>query len=526
MILSSVGARIAAVFVGFMIASSIGFAQELANNNVIDCSPPDPAPENSCLYTLPPNIFLNGDSRVTVTGTDGRNLTGDWELLGPNDRTIGATLVLIDRTPGQGSKRTPVFESVERDLILQVVEALRPGELVSVYSFDTGDNGLGGRQGGFEKLSGFSTDRSKAISAIENLQIGGTQTLIESSLRDAITVFDAQNSVSAKTILLVSDGFDESSTDIGPVIELAKQKNITISTMTNLWEPAGHVRNGAGIGLMGRLARTTGGWSSVIEMVPYNASSIAEALEETVAAITSSHASIGYIALKEGAVPRDATITLYASTPELGDDTQTTQVSYSSTFSAATPSPPTLAETPAADTEKAEANVEKTRLQHFVQMLSDYWYVLAAIVFLILLALLFLLLKRSGAVREGNIEFIPPENLAPPKAEASPPQEPKTQRAKRQVTGHLLDMATGKRLPLYKGTNGLGRGSKNTIHIQHDSVSRVHAELKYLNAGQFLLKDLKSLNGTFVNNKKITEAVTIQDGGEFSLGTAKFRLMT
>jgi NADPH-dependent 2,4-dienoyl-CoA reductase/sulfur reductase-like enzyme/Fe-S-cluster-containing hydrogenase component 2/CRP-like cAMP-binding protein len=48
----------------------------------------------------------------------------------------------------------------------------------------------------------------------------------------------------------------------------------------------------------------------------------------------------------------------------------------------------------------------------------------------------------------------------------------------------------------------IGRSKQATIHIDHRSVSRLHAEIACFN-GDYYLRDLNSSNGTFVNNSRV-----------------------
>jgi len=62
----------------------------------------------------------------------------------------------------------------------------------------------------------------------------------------------------------------------------------------------------------------------------------------------------------------------------------------------------------------------------------------------------------------------------------------------------------------------VGRASGNDLVIAHRSVSARHAELHF-DGEQFLLRDLSSANGTFVNGERVTSA-TLQDGDTVHLG--------
>jgi pSer/pThr/pTyr-binding forkhead associated (FHA) protein len=61
-----------------------------------------------------------------------------------------------------------------------------------------------------------------------------------------------------------------------------------------------------------------------------------------------------------------------------------------------------------------------------------------------------------------------------------------------------------------------GRLKTCEIHLAHDTVSREHAEFRQEN-GKLWLKDHDSRNGTFVNDKQVSEA-TIAIGDEIRLG--------
>jgi len=71
----------------------------------------------------------------------------------------------------------------------------------------------------------------------------------------------------------------------------------------------------------------------------------------------------------------------------------------------------------------------------------------------------------------------------------------------------------------------IGRRSNNDYIINNTSVSGGHAEIRYTpKDNSFLLVDLQSTNGTFVNGKKITKA-TLHDGDIIEFGAevkAKF----
>ena len=69
----------------------------------------------------------------------------------------------------------------------------------------------------------------------------------------------------------------------------------------------------------------------------------------------------------------------------------------------------------------------------------------------------------------------------------------------------------------------VGRGRGTTIMLPHPLVSRQHCELYEAN-GKLMVRDLGSLNGTFVNNQRITES-PLPPGELLTIGTVTFRAM-
>jgi predicted component of type VI protein secretion system len=68
----------------------------------------------------------------------------------------------------------------------------------------------------------------------------------------------------------------------------------------------------------------------------------------------------------------------------------------------------------------------------------------------------------------------------------------------------------------------IGRSSACELVLGDDTVSRRHAELR-IEDGRWLLKDLGSSNGTFVNGRRVVEA-EVRSGDVVHLGGARLRL--
>jgi pSer/pThr/pTyr-binding forkhead associated (FHA) protein len=68
--------------------------------------------------------------------------------------------------------------------------------------------------------------------------------------------------------------------------------------------------------------------------------------------------------------------------------------------------------------------------------------------------------------------------------------------------------------------NGIGRSDQNAIHIVRPGISRTHALVTARSNG-FVIKDLDSQNGTYVNGERIAER-ELADGDKIEIGTVQF----
>ena len=69
----------------------------------------------------------------------------------------------------------------------------------------------------------------------------------------------------------------------------------------------------------------------------------------------------------------------------------------------------------------------------------------------------------------------------------------------------------------------VGRGPGATLRLGDDTVSRCHAELRYVDDG-WMLRDVGSMNGTCVNDRRITTTVRVRPGDRVSFGAVAFTL--
>jgi adenylate cyclase len=68
--------------------------------------------------------------------------------------------------------------------------------------------------------------------------------------------------------------------------------------------------------------------------------------------------------------------------------------------------------------------------------------------------------------------------------------------------------------------NTIGRHPDNTIQILDRIISKEHAQIQRAADGRYLLRDLRSLNGTFMRGERISEHYLV-DGDEFTMGSTR-----
>jgi FHA domain-containing protein len=90
------------------------------------------------------------------------------------------------------------------------------------------------------------------------------------------------------------------------------------------------------------------------------------------------------------------------------------------------------------------------------------------------------------------------------------------------VTGWLIVTSgdkKGERFDIRGNEVNLGRGAECEVVLDNDTVSKSHAKIRNED-GKYILYDLASRNGTFLNDKKISKA-QLRDGDEIALGELK-----
>jgi hypothetical protein len=107
---------------------------------------------------------------------------------------------------------------------------------------------------------------------------------------------------------------------------------------------------------------------------------------------------------------------------------------------------------------------------------------------------------------------------------SDPKAKPLDTRARHAVRLSGLGDWSQREYGLGAADTSIGSGRENDFVIEHATVSRKHAILRY-QGGRYTLADLDSSNGTFVNGRRIKRPVPLTPGDEVSFGAARFAML-
>ena len=87
------------------------------------------------------------------------------------------------------------------------------------------------------------------------------------------------------------------------------------------------------------------------------------------------------------------------------------------------------------------------------------------------------------------------------------------------LDAYLILESGGRRFPLWDGLSwAIGRGDGCAVMLESRSVSRLHALIQRKDAGDLALVDLGSRNGSFVNNRRVSFPVALNDNDRLLFG--------
>jgi len=88
---------------------------------------------------------------------------------------------------------------------------------------------------------------------------------------------------------------------------------------------------------------------------------------------------------------------------------------------------------------------------------------------------------------------------------------------------YLILTHSGRRFPLHDGQSwAIGRGDGCAVMLDSRSVSRLHALVQLREGGAISLVDLGSRNGSFVNNRRVSIPVLLNDNDSLVFGDQEF----
>src|SRR3954465_6896948 len=90
----------------------------------------------------------------------------------------------------------------------------------------------------------------------------------------------------------------------------------------------------------------------------------------------------------------------------------------------------------------------------------------------------------------------------------------------------ISEKGGGERRELFdKHEINVGRVQGNDLMLPKGNVSKRHARLLFRD-GRFIVTDLKSTNGTYVNGRKIAQATIVREGDKIYIGDFVLRIET
>lgn len=141
----------------------------------------------------------------------------------------------------------------------------------------------------------------------------------------------------------------------------------------------------------------------------------------------------------------------------------------------------------------------------------------------IFLVILYIFVAR--AVRAVYME-LRPQTRIPSQRSAAPaaarPASRKSKKAPRRITVIESDNLKGKSFDLDDEVI-IGRADKCSLVLDDTYVSQIHARI-FRRGDSYMIEDMGSTNGTYVNRRRITAAAELQRGDQVKIGKAVLEL--
>lgn len=466
---------------------------------VIDCAPEAPAPEDSCVLRVPSGHTLADLSTRELGEQEAsfRILRSQGAM--PDGVTSSSTMILIDLSRGPGNGRLTSWNR-ERDQILRLIDALPTSGEVAVYGFGAD----------LRQLAGFSRDRQNASDAVRALRPSENNTILSSNISAAITVLAGREQSLLKNLIILSDGDEEGVGTFGEINDAAAEAGVTLSAIGMFWRAEGNAATSRGLDVLSRITKPQNGLTQPVFL--RNAETAQGSIDSFADRFSQSIAKSGLIVPK--GTPAAARITVDLNVPVLGQPGRTTTETYKARFT------PAAGDAPSPD--QPEPATEEDLLFGYPAL-----YVYIAIGALALLLLLGLIMALRGGGQEPEEEPDDPidEPIETPDRGSEPTNlDPTPTPRPVAASAYLVRIDSGERLAIRGDQVSVGRSSSNGVVLPDQGVSRTHAELRRNREGGFSVTDMDSLNGTFVNDRKISGATALKIGDTISFAKVQVRL--
>jgi pSer/pThr/pTyr-binding forkhead associated (FHA) protein len=138
------------------------------------------------------------------------------------------------------------------------------------------------------------------------------------------------------------------------------------------------------------------------------------------------------------------------------------------------------------------------------------------------LAILYLFVAR--AIRAVILDVLGPRGRRrrrrPPQRQAAAPQQRPSRRMPRELV--VVDADGRRNIPL-RDSMTIGRAAHCDVVVNDTYVSNVHARISVRN-GSYVVEDLGSTNGTYLNRAKVTAPTSVGPGDEIKVGKVALEL--
>ncbi len=363
----------------------------------------------------------------------------------------------------------------------EVISATTPGDKIALYRFN--DSVL--------LLSDFTSPRGELLKNLESIQRHGNRTLLYNAIYDSLERLKKEPA-GRKAVIVFTDGKDEGSGfTAGDVARAAREAEIPVHFVC----PA---RICAAKSLE-RIARLSGG-----RVVLSGAGGCARGLLGS----TGGGAAAHYLLQYDSSLQPD-------------DRAHQLEVRFNHNG--------------IADRDTRTFRLERTAMDIRIPHITEIMLISLILVLIVLLAVVIVIIIRNSGrifVREQSVS--PPlpgtalnfsiddlERGSAPLAEPTlTPRDPEYAYSR----AWLLEKdgpETGKKFPIFWDELTLGRDEGNTIVVKDQAVSPQHAKIKRIR-DTYLMYDLVSENGTFLNGKKLLRPKALYDWDEIKIGRTVF----